>query len=197
MFEKKALPFWCPQLPPFHGISFQSVACHSEGHQCRWKINIGGRGACMQDHDFFPKPLPHYAWLGFVVDPRKENMCRLCCVACCTYRHVNRTKGKCFLWWIYRTVLQKLLNYLRELRITKLQTWTKRVTHFHRKEAPYIKRLFLFWCRWITKIWKLQGNCGMINVQFSDGSTELLSHLVKIIIINKLTYLFIYLCGSS
>ena len=59
----------------------QSVACRSEGHQCHWKINTGGRDACMYDHEFFPKPLPHYAWLSFVVDPIKENICRLCCVA--------------------------------------------------------------------------------------------------------------------
>jgi hypothetical protein len=37
----------------------------------------------MYDHDFFPKPLPHYAWLCLVVDPRKEDICRLCCVAYC------------------------------------------------------------------------------------------------------------------
>jgi hypothetical protein len=33
----------------------------------------------MYGHDFFPKPLPHYAWLGFVVAPARRTS--VACVA--------------------------------------------------------------------------------------------------------------------
>jgi hypothetical protein len=194
MFQKKELPFWCPQLPPFHGISFQtteSVTCHSEGHQCRWKINIGGRGACMQDHDFFPKAIASLCMARLCCRSQKgEHLSLVLRRLLHLHRHVNRINGKCFLWWIYRNVLLTFLNYLREIRSYRLER--RKWNTFIEKKCRILKGLFLFWCRWTTKIWKLQGNGGMKNVQFSEGSRELLWHLVKVIIINKFTYLFMW-----